>query len=193
MSLFSAGIPEFTMNEKILVIDDDVSYLSIVEHLLTSRQIDHKICRDAKSGKECIESYAPDVLLLDWMMPGFSGLDLLKTIREEMKNRDLFIIMVTAKMYTDDIVTAFATGADDYIIKPFPVKEMIARIENGARIKRSREFSTKNKEQLTRDLDLLNTLLTKLNEADTHDRSATLQQCRSLIESMKDVVRSAEE
>jgi len=181
------------MNKKILVIDDDVSYLSIVEHMLTSRQIDHKICRDAKEGRGLIESYAPDVLLLDWMMPEISGLELLKTVREEMKNRDLFIIMVTAKMYSDDIVTAFATGADDYIIKPFPVKEMIARIENGARIKRSREFNTKNKQRLTGDLDRLNLLLQRLIETGAQDQASVLQQCRDLIASMKDVMRSPDE
>jgi DNA-binding response OmpR family regulator len=181
------------MNKKVLVIDDDVSYLSIVEHLLASRQIDHKICRDAKDGRGLIESYAPDVLLLDWMMPGISGLDLLKTIREEMKNRDLFIIMITAKMYSDDIVTAFATGADDYIIKPFPVKELIARIENGARIKRSREFNTKNKQQLTGDLDQLSVLLQKLLDSAVQEQAAVLQQCRGLIASMKEVVHSSDE
>ncbi len=179
------------MDKKILVIDDDVSYLSIMDHLLTSRSIEHKICRDAREGKGLIESYTPDVLLLDWMMPGISGLDLLKMVRGEMKNQDLFVIMITSKMFTDDIVTAFNAGVDDYLIKPFPAKELIARIENGTRIKRSREFIALNKSQLLQELDRLLGLLQSIDSTDAQKRSASLQQCQDLIAVMKTIVTAS--
>lgn len=181
------------MNKKILVIDDDVSYLSIVEHLLTSRKIEHKICRDAREGKGMIESFAPDVLLLDWMMPGISGLDLLKTIREEMKNRDLFVIMITAKMYSDDIVTAFAAGTDDYIIKPVSAKELIARIDNGVRIKHSREFNARNKGQLLQEIERLQDLIQTIDTTDAKTRTKTLQECRDRIAVLKTIVSDSAE
>ena len=181
------------MDKKILVIDDDVSYLSIMDHLLTSRSIEHKICRDARDGKGLIESYAPDVLLLDWMMPGISGLDLLKMVRGEMKNQDVFVIMITSKMFTDDIVTAFNAGVDDYLIKPFPAKELIARIENGTRIKRSREFIARNKSQLLQELERLQDQLQNVDSADAQKRTAALQQCRDLIAVMKTIVTAPNE
>ena len=181
------------MDKKILVIDDDVSYLSIMDHLLTSRSIEHKICRDARDGKGLIESYAPDVLLLDWMMPGISGLDLLKMVRGEMKNQDVFVIMITSKMFTDDIVTAFNAGVDDYLIKPFPAKELIARIENGTRIKRSREFNTKNKLLLLQEIDRLLDLVKNIDNTDAQTRATALRQCQDIIATMKTVVTSTNE
>ena len=76
----------------------------------------------------CISNDRPDIILMDWMMPGVSGIELTRRLRKEPSTEDIPIIMLTARVTEDDKVTGLDAGADDYLIKPFSPRELVARI-----------------------------------------------------------------
>ena len=83
---------------------------------------------DARQALACISDRKPDIILLDWMMPGMSGIELTRRLRRDPVTADIPIIMLTAKVTEDDKVAGFEAGTDDYIIKPFSPRELVARI-----------------------------------------------------------------
>lgn len=83
---------------------------------------------NAHEAEKIIELENPDLLLLDWMMPGISGIDLVRRLRKQESTRSLPIIMLTAKTEEQDRVQGLDTGADDYLAKPFSTRELLARI-----------------------------------------------------------------
>ena len=119
------------MTEKkinVLIVDDEKSIREMIIFALSSAGM--KV-RGAKSGKAAllkIYDKKPDILLLDWMMPGMSGPELTRRLRKDPLTADIPIIMLTAKATEDDKVTGLYSGADDYVVKPFSPRELIARI-----------------------------------------------------------------
>ena len=114
---------------KILVIDDEEHILELLKFNLELSG--HKvICStNGKDGLEMAREESPDLVLLDWMLPNISGIDVLKVIREDKKVSDLPVIMLTAKNMEDDKIEGLDIGADDFITKPFSIKELMARIK----------------------------------------------------------------
>lgn len=119
------------MTEKkinVLIVDDEKSIREMIIFALSSAGM--KV-RGAKSGKSAllkIYDKKPDVVLLDWMMPGMSGPELTRRLRKDPLTANIPIIMLTAKAAEDDKVTGLYSGADDYVVKPFSPRELIARI-----------------------------------------------------------------
>ena len=119
------------MTEKqisVLVVDDESSIREMIRFALSKSDM---TVRGAASGNEALEKISeqpPDILLLDWMMPNISGPQLTRRLRKDPLTRDIPIIMLTAKVSEDDKVTGLNAGADDYIIKPFSPRELVARI-----------------------------------------------------------------
>ena len=114
---------------KILVVDDERHILELLKFNLEISGYE-VICSD--DGKDCLEALErekPDLVLLDWMLPGMSGIDILRSIREDRENSKLPVIMLTAKNMEDDKIEGLDNGADDYITKPFSIKELMARIK----------------------------------------------------------------
>ncbi|AEB74829.1 response regulator transcription factor [Clostridium botulinum] len=111
---------------KILIIDDDENICEIIKMYLESSGYSTEICYDGKSAQSAFFEYKPDLVLLDVMLPHMDGIDVLKWIR---KDSETPVIMLTAKGETFDKVLALELGADDYIVKPFEPKELIARIK----------------------------------------------------------------
>ena len=112
----------------VLIVDDEKAIREMIIFALSSAGM--KV-RGAKSGKTAllkIFDKKPDILLLDWMMPGMSGPELTRRLRKDPLTADIPIIMLTAKATEDDKVTGLYAGADDYIVKPFSPRELIARI-----------------------------------------------------------------
>jgi len=112
----------------VLIVDDEKSIREMIIFALSSAGM--KV-RGAKSGKAAllkIYDKKPDILLLDWMMPGMSGPELTRRLRKDPLTADIPIIMLTAKATEDDKVTGLYSGADDYVVKPFSPRELIARI-----------------------------------------------------------------
>lgn len=113
---------------KILVIDDEEHILELLKFNLELSGFDVCVSSEANQAIELIGKEKPDLLLLDWMLPKISGIDILRKIRQDENIHDLPVIMLTAKNMEDDKIQGLNVGADDYITKPFSIKELMARI-----------------------------------------------------------------
>lgn len=111
---------------KVLIVDDDENICEIIKMYLESSGYSTKVCYDGKSVQDIYFGYKPDIVILDVMLPYIDGIDILKWIR---RDNETPIIMLTAKGETFDKVLALELGADDYIVKPFEPKELIARVK----------------------------------------------------------------
>ena len=130
---------------KILIVDDDENICEVIKMYIENYGYDTKVCKDGKEAQEFFLSYKPDLVLLDVMLPYIDGIDLLKWIRRESSTP---VIMLTAKGETFDKVLALELGADDYIVKPFEPKEMVARVKA---VLRRFNIDNSNKEILSFD------------------------------------------
>jgi DNA-binding response OmpR family regulator len=115
-----------TEKQKILIVDDDDNIAELISLYLTKECFDTKIVGDGSAAIDAVASYHPDLMLLDIMLPGMNGYDVLREIR---KSSTLPVIMLSAKGETFDKVLGLELGADDYIMKPFDTKELMARIK----------------------------------------------------------------
>jgi len=132
---------------RVLVVDDDASLAEMLMIVLRQEGFEGRICPRGDLALEAFHDFRPDLVLLDVMLPGKDGIDVCKEIRAES---GVPIVMLTAKGDTVDVVVGLETGADDYVVKPFKPKELIARIR--ARVRR---FDGNSQETLTiGDLDI---------------------------------------
>ncbi len=131
------------MTPTILVVDDDLALAEMITIMLRGEEFDTHHAEDGAQALEMLESVNPDVVLLDVMLPGMDGMDVCAKIRE---TSGVPIIMLTAKSDSADVVQGLENGADDYVIKPFNPKELVARIR--ARLRPSPE-SESNEPQVT--------------------------------------------
>lgn len=119
------------MTEKqinVLVVDDEEAIREMIIMALTRAGMDVRGAKDGKTAWLMIAGKKPDVLLLDWMMPGISGPELTRRLRKGPLTANIPVIMLTAKVSEDDKVAGLNAGADDYIVKPFSPRELVARI-----------------------------------------------------------------
>jgi two-component system phosphate regulon response regulator PhoB len=114
---------------KLLVIDDEPAIREMVRFSLSRSGFDCIEAENAAEAKRLIVSESPDLLLLDVMMPGQSGLDLARELRSKESTKELPIIMLTARCSDQDKIRGLDVGADDYITKPFSPGELVARIK----------------------------------------------------------------
>lgn len=112
--------------KKILIVDDDANIAELISLYLTKECFQCEIAEDGKTALKLHDSFQPDLMLLDIMLPGIDGYDVCREIR---KNHSTPIIMLSAKGEVFDKVLGLELGADDYIIKPFDSKEMVARVK----------------------------------------------------------------
>lgn len=112
--------------KKILIVDDDVNIAELISLYLTKECFQCEIAEDGETALKLHDSFQPDLMLLDIMLPGIDGYDVCREIR---KNHSTPIIMLSAKGEVFDKVLGLELGADDYIIKPFDSKEMVARVK----------------------------------------------------------------
>ena len=131
---------------RILMIDDDENICQIVKLYLEKEGFDATIANDGKTGINCFLMQPHDLILLDIMMPEMDGMEVLRELR---KDSNVPVIMLTAKGETLDKVQALELGADDFIVKPFDAKELIARIK--AVIRRSEASAEPANESITFD------------------------------------------
>ena len=116
----------------VLVVDDDASLAEMLSIVLRQEGFDSRIVGRGDVALDAFRDYKPDLVLLDLMLPGKDGIDVCKEIRAES---GVPIVMLTAKGDTIDVVVGLESGADDYIVKPFKPKELIARVR--ARVRRN--------------------------------------------------------
>ncbi len=114
------------IKQKILIVDDDENIANLISLYLTKECYETRIEHDGQSALEAFKEYAPNLILLDIMLPGLDGYEVCREIRRESK---VPIIMLSAKTEVFDKVLGLELGADDYIIKPFDSKELVARVK----------------------------------------------------------------
>jgi two-component system cell cycle response regulator len=119
---------------KILVVDDSAIYRKLIEQVLSGNGYSLSF---ARSGGEALQSYrenSPSIVITDWLMPDLSGLELCRLIRADQADGYAYIIVMTSNTEKNEIVEGLDAGADDYVVKPFNPREMLARIRAGCRI-----------------------------------------------------------
>jgi two-component system, OmpR family, response regulator MtrA len=119
---------------RVLVVDDDVALAEMLGIVLRGEGFDPVFCTDGSEALQAFRDSRPDIILLDLMLPGTDGIDVCRAIRLES---GVPIVMLTAKNDTVDVVLGLESGADDYVVKPFKPKELVARLR--ARVRRSDE------------------------------------------------------
>jgi len=116
------------MHKRILVVEDEDSIRDMVAFALRKAGMEAIHAADARTALTCIADAPPDLILLDWMLPGMSGLELARRLRREDATAEVPIIMLTARGEEMDRVSGLEAGVDDYVVKPFSTRELIARI-----------------------------------------------------------------
>ena len=125
------------MQKRILIVDDEPAIRDMVAYALRKGDYDPVLAGDAREAQAAIVERVPDLILLDWMLPGTSGLELARRWRREDLTREIPIIMLTARGEENDRVGGLEAGVDDYVVKPFSARELLARIR--AVMRRTRE------------------------------------------------------
>ncbi|MGE9715175.1 response regulator, partial [Escherichia coli] len=117
------------MARRILVVEDETAIREMICFVLEQNGFQPIEAEDYDTALSFLIDPYPDLVLLDWMIPGGSGIQVIKQMKRENNTRDIPIIMLTAKGEEEDKVKGLETGADDYVIKPFSPKELVARVK----------------------------------------------------------------
>ena len=115
---------------KILVIDDEPSITNLVSAYLKPEGYEVFTAADGNSGLKAARAFKPDLIILDLMLPGIDGIELLSRLRRES---DVYVIMLTARTEETDKIVGLSVGADDYVTKPFSPRELVARVKAALR------------------------------------------------------------
>jgi two-component system phosphate regulon response regulator PhoB len=125
------------VQKRILIVDDEPAIRDMVAFALRKGDYEPAHAGDAREAQAAIADRVPDLILLDWMLPGTSGLELARRWRKDALTREVPIIMLTARGEENDRVGGLEAGVDDYVVKPFSARELLARIR--AVMRRARE------------------------------------------------------
>ena len=124
------------ISPKVLVVEDEPSQLEVLAYNLEAEGFDALRASDGSEALLLVREEAPDVILLDWMLPGTSGIEVCRQIKMTPELKSIPIIMISARSEEVDKIRGLETGADDYVSKPYSVLELIARVK--AQLRRSR-------------------------------------------------------
>ena len=116
------------MKARILIVEDEEALTQLLRYNLETQGYDVETIARGDEADTRLKESIPDLVILDWMLPGLSGIELCRRLRARPETRQLPIIMLTARGEESERVRGLATGADDYIVKPFSVPELIARV-----------------------------------------------------------------
>lgn len=117
------------MHKRILVVEDEASIRDMVAFALRKADMQPIHAADASAALAAVADTPPDLILLDWMLPGMSGLELARRLRRDERSAEVPIIMLTARGEEADRVNGLDAGVDDYVVKPFSTRELVARIK----------------------------------------------------------------
>ena len=142
------------MFPKILIVEDNKSISDLISLHLKKNNFEYLVVHNGEDVLSHLDNFMPDFIILDWMIPGLSGLEVLRRIRNKQEYKNLPILMLTAKNSEQDKIISFESGLDDYITKPFLPSELIARVK--AILKRTSQ-SNQDHESLNFDEIKINT------------------------------------
>lgn len=112
----------------ILIVEDEAEIAQLIQLYLEKEGFSCRICRDGLSAIQLFQEYQPDLIILDLMLPELDGLEVCARIRQKPGTKDPYILMLTAKGEELDRIIGLSTGADDYMVKPFSPRELVARV-----------------------------------------------------------------
>jgi two-component system, OmpR family, phosphate regulon response regulator PhoB len=117
------------VQRRILIVEDEAAIADMVVFALKRAGFEAVAALDSSYAQSAIMEKVPDLILLDWMLPGLSGVEYARRLRRDELTRDIPVIMLTARGEESDRVLGLESGADDYVVKPFSTRELIARIK----------------------------------------------------------------
>ena len=166
---------------RVLAAEDNPLFQSVLRNMLTKWGYDAVVTRNGKEAWQVLQSSdAPRLAILDWMMPGMDGVEVCRRVRAEVRERYIYILLLTARTEAQDLVEGLEAGADDYLTKPFKAHELRVRLRAGRRI-----------------IDLQEQLLltqAALREQATHDSLTGLRNRLSILETLQtELARAARE
>ena len=118
------------MARKILIVDDEPNIVISLEFLMKKEGFEIAVANDGEEALAKVASFAPDLILLDVMMPKKSGFEVCEALRADPANANLQIVMLTAKGRDTEVAKGLAIGADAYVTKPFSTKELVAKVKS---------------------------------------------------------------
>ncbi|MDZ7807781.1 MAG: response regulator transcription factor [Gracilimonas sp.] len=173
---------------KILVVEDEPSLIFTLRDTLESEGYDVVVSEEGTQAIEMAKEHKPDLMLLDIMLPGKSGYDIMEELRKEKYTFP--VIMLTAKDQEPDKVKGLSLGADDYLTKPFGVKELLARIE--ARLRRAGTYSTSGEVDILQlgdiKIDLMESMVYRPDGEEVELTSREVELIRYLLKSANEPV-----
>lgn len=173
---------------KILVVEDEPSLIFTLRDTLETEGYDVVVSEEGTQAVEMVKEHKPDLMILDIMLPGKSGYDILEEIRKEKFTFP--VIMLTAKDQEPDKVKGLSLGADDYLTKPFGVKELLARIK--ARLRRAGTYSTSGQVDILQlgdvKIDLLESVVHRPDGNEIELTSREVELIRYLLKSANEPV-----
>lgn len=151
--------------QRVLLIDDEETMVRLLSHYLKKAGFEVESASSSKEGLRKAISWAPHIVVTDWMMPGMTGVELCKALRETPVGQRMYVLLVTAHDDDAQILEAFDAGADDYIVKPFNPSILVARVRAGQRTVRMRQEVEGAKRIQQRQLADMGILTRKLEQA----------------------------
>ena len=145
--------PSTTADRDIVVIEDEDAIRDVVEYNLQREGFVVRTARDGREGLRMVREHVPKLVVLDLMLPELDGLELCRALRDDAATRLVPVIMLTAKGDESDIVLGLGVGADDYVVKPFSPKELVARVRAILRRNESVESAGAGVDTIDADLE----------------------------------------
>ena len=115
---------------KILIVDDEKDFVDIIKLILKKEKYDVFIAYNGEDGFDIVQKEKPDLVILDLNLPGIDGYEVCRKIRKKFIFKEVAVLMLTVRTLEQDHINGFSCGSDDYMIKPFEPKELLARIRN---------------------------------------------------------------
>jgi two-component system, cell cycle response regulator len=178
-------IPESWAPTRLLLIDDDERMLRLISHHLRKEGYEVHTATDPYEGMDKALKIDPQILITDWMMPSMTGIELISTLRRSEAGRKMYILIVTAREDDDRVVEAFTAGADDYVVKPFNPRILLARVRAGTRVIRMRERVEDSERAQLRQVAELGILTRRLRSAALTDALTELPNRRYVMRRLK--------
>ena len=141
------------MNNKILIVEDEKDIRDLIIYALEAKGYETISTDDGEKALKMLKENKPDLVILDWMLPSVSGLEICRNIRRDKNIKNIPIIMLTAKITEDDKILGLDSGADDYITKPFSTAELSSRVK--AILRRIERNNSKKLKYADIEMDLI--------------------------------------
>lgn len=122
------GTKAMSRQPRVLVVEDEEALAVLLRYNLEAEGFDVDVCEHGDEVERAVDENPPDLIIMDWMLPGLSGLELCRRLRKGRASKAIPILMLTARGEESDRIRGLATGADDYVVKPFSVPELMARV-----------------------------------------------------------------